>query len=172
MNLRIEHSFHNVDLARFVRVYFDADFNLAVDRALGVRERRVLECRTLDDGRVQRRVRVLPTVQLPELIQRHTRGLEIAYEEHSTFDPRTCTLDYCIDHAAREHLRVWGLIRFEAIPNGVRRVFEGQVEVRVFALRALVERVLATELRKAFDRKAALKQRYLDAQGGSLAAAV
>lgn len=162
MRFSIEHSFRDTSLERFLAVYFSDAFNRHVDPQIGVQLRAPLECQEQDGGRIYRRTRVVPTVQLPARLQRMLGRERIEYVEVSTFDPTRHSLDYCIEHVAAKHLRVWGEIRFEAIPGGVRRVLDLNVEVDVPLVRGLVERILETELRKAYARIAELTQAWLD----------
>lgn len=162
MKYLIDQEFRCGSVERFRDVYFSEAFNQGVAREIGLKERRLVEETTLDDGRVQRRVRMVPSVQLPLPVKKLIGDHEISYDEVSTFDPTTNEVAYFIDSAAKERIEVKGSIRFLPSPNGVRRVIDGEVKAHVFGLGKVIEKLVESEVTKSYDKIALIMQRYLD----------
>ena len=130
-------------------------------------ERRLVEENTLADGRVQRRVRMVPNVQLPAALKKLIGDHEISYDEVSTFDPAKNEVEYFIDSKAKERVAVQGTIRFLASAGGVRRVIDGEVKAKVFGLGSVIEKLVESEVTKSYENIARIMQRYLDEDAAS-----
>jgi hypothetical protein len=162
MELVIDQRFRGATLAQFVELYFSDEFNDAICPAVGVRSRTLLLRQSQPDGTLQLRTRVVPCVHLPPPLCHWAGRLPIEYQEVSRYDPQRYRLDYAIEHAAQHVLEVKGCIDFAAVPDGVRQRIQVGVTVRLPAVRPLVERIIADELRRAFGRKAELMQQRFD----------
>lgn len=160
--LSINHVYQRVDLPRFEETFFSETFNSAIADQVGMRERRLLEERELDDGRTLLRTRWITKVRLPRVLAKLTGSDEIRYDERSVWDPTTHTLRFEIEHPFQRRFQVQGSIRFEPADAGVRQRVEAEVTVSVPGVRGLVERFLEGELRQAYDLKHGIMQRYLD----------
>lgn len=163
MKFRIEHRFTGVDVDRFVEIYFSEAFNDAVAPISGMKERRLVAQTTDDQGLVHRRVRLAPAVPIPAPLERVVAGRAITYDEVSVYDPRTKSARYSIDHKAGDRLRAEGVITFLADgPDAARRVIDGEIDVRIFGVGALVERFIETEVKKGYDAIGRFLQGWID----------
>lgn len=162
MKYVIDQEFRCESVERFRDVYFSEDFNDRVAREIGLKERRLVEEKALDDGRVLRRVRMVPSVQLPAALKKLIGDHEISYDEVSTFDPAKNELEYFIDSKAKDRVSVTGTIRFLPSSGGVRRVIDCEVSAKVFGLGGVIERLIESEVKKGYEQIARIMQRYLD----------
>jgi hypothetical protein len=158
----VDHTFTGTDIEHFVDVYYSEAFNNAVAPISGLKERTLVEHETDDDGKVRRRVRMAPTIQLPKALKKLVGDREITYAEVSTYDPATRTSEFFVDHGMRDRLEVKGTIRFIETGGGVRRVIDGEVHAKVFGLAKIIERLIETETVKAYAKINAFMQRWLD----------
>lgn len=162
MKYVIDQEFRCESVERFRDVYFSEDFNNRVAGEIGLKERRLVEEKTLDDGRVLRRVRMVPNVQLPAALKKLIGDHEIAYDEVSTFDPAKNEVEYFIDSKAKDRVSVTGIIRFVPSSGGVRRVIDCEVSAKVFGLGGVIEKLIESEVKKGYEKIALVMQRYLD----------
>lgn len=161
LTLHIDQLFRDTDLAGFVEVYFSEAFNQAVAAHIGLRERTLVESGTQGEGLLWRRVRMVPAVSLPPLLERRLGAARMSYDEVSVYDPLRAELRYHIESALAERVRVQGLIRFLAHPEGVRRVIDGEVSVSVPGLSGMIERLIEREVQQSYERIAAFLQDWL-----------
>jgi len=169
MRLFISQRFARVTLERFLDIYFSEDFNLAVAPISGLKTRTLVDEKVLEGGRRQRRVRMQPAVTLPAPITKIMgalpggRGAIVQYDEVSTFDPSRNEVTFRMEHAAQQHLRFEGTIRFSPEGDGVRRTIDGLIEVRVpLGLGAVIERFIEAETQKGYARIEAFLQQWID----------
>lgn len=159
----IDQTFTGCSVEEFAAVYFSEDFNTAVAPIAGMKERTLEEMTVLDDGREVRRVKMVPSVNLPKPVQKLTGGADIVYYEVSTYDPKTKTVLYEIDSEAKDTIDVRGKISFLPDNGGVRRLIEGTVKVSIFGLGGIIEKLIENEVKKGYDKIAAFMQTYIDA---------
>jgi hypothetical protein len=162
----IDQSFRCASVDRFIEVYFSEGFNNAVSPHIGLKSRELVERRALDDGRVERRVRMQPTVQLPPALAKIVGGRAITYDEVSAFDPAAKKADYFVDSAIKDRLEVKGVVEF--LPDGdgrVRRVIHAEVNARVIGLRSIIEKLIRREVESSYEKIARFMQTYIDELG-------
>ena len=164
MHLVIEHRFERVTVGRFVDIYFSPDYNAAVAPLANLSRRELISERAIDGGRVERRIRMVPSIKLPRAVTRLLRGAAVEYTEVNTYDPATQQAHYRIESQAGERIKVWGVISFIADGDGCRRRIEGDIVVRVPGLGRWVEKLIADELEQRYARMQTFTQRYLDEQ--------
>lgn len=161
MKVTVQHRFHGVDVERFVDAYYSADFNRAVAASASLKVRELTSTRTLDDGTIERRVRMVPDVELPAPVRALVAG-DIEFYEVSVYDPRTKSARYHVESAAGDAVVVRGDVRFEKTGDDVLRTIDGEVVVKVFGLGGIIERLIASEVKGRYDRIQAFTQRWLD----------
>lgn len=162
MKLFIDQLFTNTDVERFADTYFSEEFNNAVARHIGLKERRLVEEEPAGANKVRRRVRMVPAVELPKPVKKLIGDHEISYDEVSVYDAEKHEVDYHIESGAQDRVQVRGVIRFVPHKEGVRRVIDGEVEVKVFGLGGLIERLIESEVQKGYEKIGAFMQRWLD----------
>lgn len=162
MKLFIDQLFRETDLQHFEATYFSETFNAAIAREIGLKQRSLLEETRDEKGHVHRRVRMIPAIELPGPIRKLVGDKEISYDEVSVFDPAAHSVQYHIESAAQDRVSVGGHIRFiEAPGGGVRRVIDGEIQVKVFGLGSVIERFIEAETQKGYARISDFMQRWL-----------
>lgn len=162
MKLFIDQLFPGTNLEHFEETYFSEEFNTAIAQEIGLKERKLVEKRTDDDGKVHRRVRMIPAIELPGPIRKIVGDKEISYDEVSVFDPKNHSVRYQIESAAQDRVSVGGEIRFTAESSGgVRRVIDGEIIVKVFGLGTVIERFIESETQKSYARISDFMQTWL-----------
>ncbi len=164
MKLRIELMTNNVTLEQWRAAYHSPAFNCIVAEQTKLRERTVVEQNILPDGKEQLKIRVVPDISLPGPVLKLVGEDEIAYTEVTTFDPRTKSTRLDIESKADKSVRVGGDVSYQVEGSGIRMRFDGKVEVKVFALGGLIERLIASEVRKRYGQIEPLLQRFVDEQ--------
>ena len=165
MKLHVDQRFARVTVERFASVYHSEEFNNAVAPITGMRTRRLVEEKLLEDGRRERRVRMEPDTKLPAAIQKLADSIGkggISYDEVSIYDPTAHTVAFRIDSKANERVRMAGTIRFIADGDGVRRVIDADIEVRAPLLGGVIERFIEAETVKGYEKIAQFFQIWLD----------
>ena len=162
MRYTIDQELRCESVERFAAVYFSETFNEGVARELGLKERRLVEEELVEGERVRRRVRMIPSVQLPGALKKLIGDHEINYDEVSIYDPKSHEVEFYIDSAARDRLEVKGIIRFLETASGVRRLIDCEADARVFGVGGLIERLIESEVKRSYETIAKVMQRYLD----------
>lgn len=166
MRVAVSHQFQRTTVNEFVEVYYSDAFNRAVAPVANLASRELIEAREDEEGRIERRVRIVPDVKLPLPIRKLLRGQPVSYVEWSLYDPKAQRAEYRIESGAKDVVKVWGEIRFQAgpAPGTVVREIDGQVLVKVPALGRAIEKLIARELSTRYDAIQAFTQKFLDQQ--------
>ncbi len=155
--------FHNVTIDRFIEVYFSEDFNNRVAAVAGLKSRALVEETIHADGSRDRRVRLHPNVTLPTIIRKLASEEQIHYDEVSHYDVMRKEVSYRIDSKANDRVKVAGVIRFQPVGTGVRRLIDGSVEIKApFGAGTLIEKFIEGETQKGYAKIGVFLQRYLD----------
>jgi len=166
MNIKVAHHYRNVDRARFAEVYFSDAYNQAIAPLAGLKTRRAVEERTLENGKVWRRVLMVPDIELPGPVRKLIGDAAIEYCEVSTYDPDVGEAEYHVESEAGETVDVRGVIRFLEENEGVTREIDGTVHVKLFGVGKLIEGLISREIARRYDAIHAFTQRYLDEREG------
>ncbi len=169
MKLHVDQHFARVTLERFVEVYHSEEFNNAVAPITGMRTRRLVAETTSAEGRRERRVHMEPDTKLPAAIEKLVGSISkggVSYDEVSSYDPATNTVTFHVDSPANERVRLAGTIRFISDGDGVRRVIDANIEVKVPLLGGVIERFIERETVKGYAKIALFLQRFIDEHPG------
>lgn len=151
-----------VDYPRFRQVYFSEQFNREVMTAVNLLERTTTEHVVARDGQERMRVRIVPKIALPGLIQKLLENNPISYDEITVFDPAARRASFAIETPAGEIVQVTGQARLLDEGDGVRLQFEGTARVKVFGLGGMIERFLVNEVTARYALVERALQRYVD----------
>jgi Protein of unknown function (DUF2505) len=164
MKWRVDHTFTGVTLADYEEVYFSSAFNDACVAAIGLASRTIVVDQVQPNGDRHRRTKLVPQVALPAAIAKFVRLDQIHYDEVADFSAADHALQFRIDSAATERVKVSGTIRFTVVsPTSVRRVLDGVIAVEApFGVGAVVETFIESEVQKSYDKLSRFCQRYLD----------
>jgi hypothetical protein len=162
MKFTVEMLTRRVDYLRFRQVYFSESFNREIMKAVNLQERSTQERVVGDDGKERMRMRIVPKITLPGVIQKLLEGHPISYDEITVFDPQARQASFAIESLARDTVQVTGQLRFLDEGDGVRFRFEGDARVKVFGLGGLIERFLVGEVKSRYALLEQALQRFVD----------
>ncbi|MEZ4272739.1 MAG: DUF2505 domain-containing protein [Myxococcota bacterium] len=161
MKFRVEHVFTNIALEAYESLYFDEDFNIALCN--DVRLKRQLLSRDLDGDHLTRVVKVGADRELPPAAAKVLGANRIEYTEH---------LDYVfgryrgtwktVSSLMTNKVDTAGTFAFEEVPRGVRRLVEGEIKVKLFAVGSMIEKVIVADIDKSYNKAAEFTQRWID----------
>lgn len=164
MKLEIDLRCRGLSRAGFVELYYHSeDFNMRAQADADLDERTVMEPEHLGDGRVRRRVRIVPRVALPAPLRRALAHGPLAYVEVFTFDPDHGQAVLEVESAARDRVTVRGSLNLEERPDLLHFRFAGHVRVDVPLLGGFAERFIAAEVRQRYGTLERFLQDYVDA---------
>jgi hypothetical protein len=154
----------DVDLGGYEALYFDEPFQTALGEAVKI-DRELLR---LDRGsaRIVRHVRVQPEREIPAPVAKLLGGRRLAYTEELEYDIGHYHGTWRIVPAVlADKIVIGGTLDFEAVPGGVRRVLAGVIDVTLFGLGGLVEKVVVSNVEKSYGDAAAFTARWIAAGG-------
>jgi hypothetical protein len=160
MKFKSEHRFHSLTLAQYEQLYFDEAFNIALCQAVGLH--RTLVSR--DDGgdRIRRVVRVAPERELPGAVAKLLGATRLEYTEtidyawgsgRGTWSTQMAVMSDKVDSR--------GTFGFAASGDGVVRVIEGDVTVRVPLIGGAIEKGVVAEVCSGYDKAAEFTRKWL-----------
>jgi hypothetical protein len=118
-------------------------------------ERIVLERRTNPDGTRFKRVRCRPSRSLPAFLTPLVGPEGIVFFQVAEADPARSILRWSVEVPAfGKRMTVAGTTRVEPHPDGCRRTIEGQVTVTVPLVGGKIERFVADDVQKSYDKTA------------------
>jgi len=164
MKVRIEHVLQGIDLAGYEELYFDEPFHTALAEAVKI-DRKLLR---LDRGaeRIVRHVRVQPQRDIPAPVAKLLGGKRLAYIEELEYEVgRYHGTWRIVPPVLADKIAIGGTLDFEAAAGGVKRVLAGVIDVTLFGLGGLVEKVVVSNVVKSYDDAAAFTAQWIT--GGS-----
>jgi hypothetical protein len=117
MKFTVEILTRRVDYSRYRRAYFSEAFNRYLVPAANLLERTLLEHVTLPDGKERRRMKIVPRIELPQLLLRVLQGHTVQYEETMLFDPEARTARLEVHTRAGDRVRVSAEAQFIEQPE-------------------------------------------------------
>ncbi|MBI5508530.1 MAG: DUF2505 family protein [Deltaproteobacteria bacterium] len=164
MKFRAEHSFRGISLADYEQLYFNEDFNAALCKA--VKLARALEKRDLKDGKLSRVVRVGPDREIPPPVAKLLGASRIEYTEHLTYTFRSYNgVWHTVSSVFTDKIDSRGTFGFSAVKDGVTRVVEGDIKVKVFGIGGVIERFIVADVERSYKDAAQFTQRFIDGGG-------
>jgi hypothetical protein len=150
------------------RLFFDAEYNAGLYRALGFESYEVLSLERKADGRVVRRLKAEPPLSGPALLKKQLRG-RIYYTEEGSYDPGRSVWEF-VNHSsvAAGSTQVSGTIRVEPHREGLRHLVELDVRVSALGLGSMIERAIEKSTRESYRVTTAYTNEFA-AQHGLLA---
>lgn len=160
--VRVEHDF-DCSQQQFWQTFLSADYNRAmfVD---DMKFRRWEIVELIEEGdRVRRAVEVQPYVgELPAAIKK-VIGDTVKYREEGTLDLSKHRYDLrVVPGILPGKIQVTGSqYTTELSEEKTRRIFEATVEVKVFGVGGLIEKQIASDMKKSYERGASFTQKYI-----------
>lgn len=149
------------DCERFWKLFFDADFNVALYKALEFPEWTLLDSKETDTE-VVRSFRARPKMVAPAAVVK-LLGSSFGYSEVSRFDKATKTIKFVIKtNTLTDKLRNEGTVKCE--PRGAGkslRVVEITAEAKVFGVGGMIESAFEKSFRSGWQQSAEFTNRWV-----------
>lgn len=164
MKFKAEHTFRGIDLPTYEKLYFDEAFNVELCKATGLE--RTLVKRDVVGSKLVRAVKVSPQGRdIPAPVAAVLGGSKFEYTEHMDYDlgeylGRWRTEPFVL----KDKILSSGTVSFSAVQGGVRRVVEGDVQVKVFGVGGIIERFVVADVDKSYSKAAEFTQAWIDAK--------
>lgn len=162
--IHIEHTFEGITVPEFWDMLLDPAFDVALQPALGVKLRTILDRQDTPET-LKRKVRVVPGFPLPAPVQKVMGGRELEYLEESTFHKARKVLDWkATPGMMADKVRVGGTVQATAVgANSVRRVIEGEVSIDVFGLGGLMEKGVIESVKNSYEKASNMTREWIRA---------
>lgn len=160
MKFRTETAFTDITKPALERLYFDEAFNQAMCKA--VKLSRVV-VKLEDDGETFRRVlRIGPERELPAAMKKALGSDRLEYEEHMTYRWGSFEAHWeTIPSVMASKVQSKGRILFQDSAAGALRVVEGSIDVKVFGIGGMIEKIVVGDVEKSFKDAAEFMQKWI-----------
>ena len=161
MKFRAEQTIVGTTIANYEKLYFDETFNIALCEAL--RMGRTLEKREEANNVLTRRVRVSPQREIPGPVAKLLGGRSIDYVENVTYTWGSMKGTWVTESTVlADKIESSGTFQFLKHPQGVLRVVEGEVIVKVFGVGGVAERFIVADVERGYASAASFTNRWLE----------
>ncbi len=162
MKFEIVHTFKNVTVDQYIKLFFDETFNEALRATAALKSREVLEKKE-ENGKLYRKVRVVPSVDLPGAIKPMLKGGELSYLEITTMDWARKVQTFETQVNVTDKVKISGEVHFLAAPGGgVLRKLLFDVSASIFGLSGIIEKSTRDQMIPTYDKIAAFTQKWID----------
>jgi hypothetical protein len=167
MKFVAEHTFRGITAPDYEKLYFDEAFNEALCKALNLD--RTLVKREDNGKHLHRVVKVAPRDrEIPGPVQKILGSSRIEYAEHIDYDWGTLTGTWkSVSSIMTDKIETKGIFRFDTNSDGVKRVVEGDIKVKVFGVGGVIERFIVADIEKSYEQAADFTRRWI-ASGGKV----
>jgi hypothetical protein len=142
--------------ATFWKLFFDEKYT----RALFLEELQFKDCAVLEQTETSRKLRLVPKVNLPAVIQKVV-GDAFAYEEHGTLDRARNEWTWRMV-PRKEIVATRGRVRIEPISDTeCRRSDEVIIEGKMFGVGGLIESTAEKEVKASWPKELGFLERWL-----------
>jgi hypothetical protein len=161
MDFQIEHLFRNISLKDYERLYFDEELNIALCK--GVNLGRDVQERDVTDEYIKRVIKVSPDRKIPAPVAKIIGGKRLEYTEYLNYTWGTLKGEWkTISSIMSDKIDTRGTFSFIETPQGVRRLVDGHVKVKVFGVGKIVEALVVADVKKGFEDAASFTQKWID----------
>ena len=164
MRFKADHTFRGIDLPAYEKLYFDEPFNIELCKATRL-DRSLVKLETAG-AKLTRAVKVSPEGRdIPGPVAAVLGGSKFEYTEYMDYElgkyqGRWRTEPFVL----RDKILSSGTVAFSAVPGGVRRLVEGDIQVKIFGVGGLIERFVVGDVEKSYAKAAEFTQKWIDAK--------
>ena len=153
MKLSVRHVFPcTVD--EFWALFWDPEYDLRLQSGTAV-ARELLEDRDGADAHVQR-WRFVPEQRLPAMIAKIAGTDRLTYDQDTRWDKQTRVLTWRVVPALMsDKVTAAGTLVVRAVPEGVERLVEGNIDVRVTFIGGQIEQAIVRSVEQGYEAAAA-----------------
>lgn len=162
MKFRVEHTFRGISLDDYEKLYFDEAFNIELCQTVKL-ARELLDLQN-EGGTLRRVVKIGPERVLPMPAAKILGTDRIDYEEHLDYVFGSYRASWkTISSVMSDKIESSGTVVFsKAGADGVTRVVQGDIKVRLFAVGKVVEKIIVAETEKSYTDAAQFTQAWID----------
>jgi hypothetical protein len=160
MKVAVEHVFAGLQPAAYEALYFDEAFN----EALGVHLHMGRSLLRLDRSaeRIVRHVRYEPLQDPGSEAKQAFGSSRASFVEELEYDRRVLRgIWRTIPNLFAERVKSTGTIEFAVAPTGTQRLVSGDVTVKLFGFGGRVEKMIAAEIGKSYERSTEFTRAWL-----------
>lgn len=160
MKFRVEHVIPGIGLPQFETLFFDEDFNVALCRALKLDRHPVSH--EVKDGVLRRVVRISPNRDIPGPMAKVLGSSKIEYTEHTDYRMGGYQANWkTISSVLTDKVDSSGTLSFVKRGDGVARIAEGEVKVKIFGLGGVVEKFIVADVESSYAQAAEFMLSYV-----------
>lgn len=166
MQFTVRHVFHTDRETYWNQIFFSPEYNARLySEALGFKGFETVEL-TGEPGGVRTRImRTEPAAEAPAVV-RKLIGDSLTYTETGRFDPATGIWTYeIVTSKLSEKVSIHGRLHAEPVKDGIERVAEINIEVRVFGVGGAVEKFIEKTTRDSYVKASKFTNDYIREKG-------
>lgn len=161
MKFEIDNTFTGISRDAYEKLFLDETFNEAMKAVAGLKTRELLESRQ-DNGRLYRKIKVIPDRELPAIMKKLANG-DLVNTEDSWFDPVKHQLEWkSAMSVMTDKIKVSGLIEFLEAPGGARRRLNGEIKVSIFGVGGMIEKAVVDNIVETYVKITAFTQKWIN----------
>jgi hypothetical protein len=163
MKVQMVHLYSDVTIDEFVVHFFSPEFNAEVAKRLDVEGREEIE-RNEDEQGIHRVLKtVIPKNAVPAPVLRLLGVPRLEFTEEHRYRRGSSVIGFrTVPNVFPGRAAIDGEIVFEILPDGrLQRRIEGEVDVRVFGIGRIVERVIRDNVKRANQTIAEVMEEWL-----------
>jgi hypothetical protein len=160
MKFRAEATFADIPLASYEELYFDDPFNQEMCNVVKL-ERTLLKKERVGN-KIVRHTRVAPIGrELPGPVAKAVGASRIEYVEEITYDFDTHTGVWrTVSSILPDKVDTKGTLTLLASGDGCTRISEGTIDVKVFGIGGLIEKIIVGDVDKSYEDAARFTREY------------
>lgn len=164
MKFSVSHTFQNISLEDYEKLYFDEEFNTALCEA--VKLARTLGTLNRTETTIHREVTVGPDREVPAPVAKILGASRIEYTEHLDYTLGSYKGTWkTISSLMTDKVHSAGTFAFKAKGNGVERIVDGEIKVKIFGVGGMVEKFIVADIERSYAKAAEFTQNWIDKQG-------
>lgn len=161
MKIHVKHTFSGITLAQYGELYFDEAFNEYLCKSVNL-TREVKE-KVVTGDKLKRVTMVIPDRQIPAPVARVVKMNRLEYEETLEYDMSAFKGAWSIHVPGPigSKVSVGGQFVFREVAGGVERELWGEINVKVFGVGSVVEKLIVADVEKSYEVAASHTSQYI-----------
>ncbi len=161
MKFRTEAKFDHISLEDFEELYFNEDFNQAMCKRVNLS--RIVVRMERDDEKLDRVLRIGPDRELPTAVKKVLKADRLEYEERLSYRWGSYEAKWeTVPSVLASKVDARGSIKFQKAGDGVLRIADGEIQVKLLGVGGMVEKLVVADVEKSFKDAADFTQQWID----------
>ena len=162
VKLNVQHIF-NCSMETYWSMFWDPAYGEMLERETGM-QREVLWMREEGPLKVYR-VKFIPNADLPAPIAKIAGTKKLIYEQENRLNTETNVMQWQVFPAVvKDKVSAKGTMAMTTVSNGVQRIVDGEVTVRVPLVGKKIEKAIMASVISSYEQAAQITQKWLDEQ--------